>query len=276
MTITIRNLMPSVCSLLMAFALSPMSAISQEAPSSQRQSETIEGTVVSSTRQTLVVRSDDNQFHLFVFNRDTTRPRSIPIGSRVRVESAPGEEAGSRVASTVTMLEAPKQQPGKAPTEAKPIPPKVRDLEHEIKREARRWRLGVRAGAAFDPELLMFGVHSQIGPIFHPDVFFRPNAEFAFGEVTDLVALNLEGVYRWPMSSGRGNWAPYVGAGPNLTFIHQSFKGGRDIEFGNFDFDVGFNVLVGVRYRRGTFVELKASLYSRPAPVLRLIFGYNF
>jgi hypothetical protein len=274
---TTRNTLPGICSLLIACVLSPIFATSQENTSSQHQSETVEGTVVSSTRQTLVVRDDDNQFHLFVFNRDTSRPRSVPIGSRVRVESAPGVEAGSRVASTVSVLEAPTQQVGKAPpTEAKPIPPKVRDLEHEIKREARSWRLGVRAGAGFDPELLLFGVHSQMGPVFHPSVFFRPNAEFAFGEVTDLVALNLEGVYRWPMSIGRGNWAPYVGAGPNLTFIHQSFSGGRDIEFGNFDFDVGFNILAGVQYRRGTFVELKTSLYSRPAPVLRLIFGYNF
>jgi hypothetical protein len=276
MRTTIRNLMPSVCSLLTAFALSSVPVVSQESNSPQRQTETIEGTVVSSTRQTLVVRDDNDQFHLFVFNRDTTKPRSIPVGSRVRVESLPGEQEGTRLANTVTMLEAPKEQQGKAPTEAKPIPPKVRNVEHEIKREARNWRVGVRAGAAFDPELFLFGVHSQMGPIFNSNVFFRPNAEFAFGEVTDLIALNLEGVYRWPTSSVRGNWVPYVGAGPNLTFIHQSFKGGRDIEFGNFDFDVGFNVLLGMQNRRGTFVELKTSLYSRPAPVLRLIFGYNF
>jgi hypothetical protein len=260
---------------LIACALSPISAMSQETTtSSQRQDEnTIEGTVVSSTRDTIVVRTEDNQFHLFVLSRDTTRPRSIPVGTRVRVVSTPGEEEGTRVAIIVNTLEgAPKQQ---GTAQAEPIPPKVRDLEHSIKREARRWRLGVRAGAAFDPELFLFGVHSQMGPIFHRDVFFRPNAEFAFGEVTDLVALNLEGIYRLPASTRRGEWTPYVGAGPNLTFIHQSFKGGRDIEFGNFDFDVGFNVLLGLQ-RRSTFVELKTSLYSRPAPVLRLIVGYNF
>lgn len=43
----------------------------------------------------------------------------------------------------------------------------------------------------------MFGIQSQMGPIFHPRVQFRPNAEFDFGEVTDLIALNLEGVYRF-------------------------------------------------------------------------------
>ena len=60
------------------------------------------------------------------------------------------------------------------------------------------------AGAALDPELILFGVHSQLGPIFHRDAFFRPNAEFAFGEVTDLIALNLEGIYRLPISSRQG------------------------------------------------------------------------
>ncbi len=138
----------------------------------------------------------------------------------------------------------------------------------------------MRAGVGLDPELILFGVHSQLGPIFHRDVFFRPNAEFAFGEVTDLIALNLEAIYRLPVSSRRGNWSAYLGAGPALTFLHQSFQSqagqGRNIDFGNFDFDAGFNILTGVQFRRGTFFEVKTSLYSRPAPTLRLILGYNF
>jgi hypothetical protein len=71
-----------------------------------------------------------------------------------------------------------------------------------------------------------------------------------------------------------------VGAGPGLTFLHQSFQRqqgqGRNIDFGNFDFDAGFNILTGLQFRRGTFFELKTSLYARPAPVLRLIFGKTF
>jgi hypothetical protein len=260
-----------------------MSVMSQEATtSSQRQSEnTIEGTVVSSSRDTLVVRTEDNQFQLFVFDRYTTKPRSIPNGSRVRVVSTPGEEGGGRLASNISMLEpAPNAQGGRPPDQAQPIPPAVRDLEHDINRQARRWRLGVRAGAGLDPELLMFGVHSQIGPIFHRDVFFRPNAEFDFGEVTDLIALNLEGIYRLPVVSRRAAWSAYIGAGPGLTFLHQNFERtageGRNIDFGNFDYDTGFNILTGVQFRRGTFFEVKTSLYSRPAPTLRFIFGYNF
>ena len=266
-------------SLLVAISLLPVAAISQEnTASAQAQNEsTIEGTVASSTRQTFVVRTPDNQFHLFTFNRYTDKPQSLPVGTRVRVESRPGGETGSRLATKVTALEAaPKDQQRAAGTEAAPIPESVRNVESNIKSEARRWRLGVRAGAAFDPELFMFGVHSQIGPIFSSRVFFRPSAEFDFGEVTDLIALNLEAIYRFPRSSERRDWSPYVGAGPALTFIHQSFQAGRDINFGNFDFDAGFNILAGMQSRRGTFVEAKTSLWSQPAPVFRLIVGYNF
>jgi hypothetical protein len=282
-TMTMRNfLKPSLGSVLIACALLAVSALSQETttPSQRPNENTIEGTVVSSTRDTLVVKTEDNQFQLFTFDRDTAKPRSLPAGARVRVVSTPGEEAGVRLARNVTILEAAPSAQCTAPAQAQPIPPEVRGLERDIKRQARRWRLGVRAGAALDPELILFGVHSQLGPIFHRDVFFRPNAEFAFGEVTDLIALNLEGIYRLPISSRHGSWSAYLGAGPGFTFLHQNFERrqgeGRDIDFGNFDFDTGFNILTGVQFRRGTFFEVKSSVYSRPAPSLRLIFGYNF
>jgi hypothetical protein len=241
----------SLVSLLIACAPLPASALFQEATTpSQRQNEnTIEGTVVSSSRDTLVVKTEDNQFQLFTFDRDTVKPRSLSAGTRVRVVSTPSDEAGVRLASTVVTLEAAPSAQGTAPAQAQPIPPAVRNLERDIKREARRWRLGVRAGAGLDPELLLFGVHSQMGPIFHRDVFFRPNAEFAFGEVTDLIALNLEPIYRVPISSRQGRWSPYIGAGPGFTFLHQSFQSkagqGSNISFGNFDFAAGFNILTG-------------------------------
>jgi len=273
-----KNSLWSFGCLLFALSLLPAAATAQEnAPSAQSPNESaIQGTVVSSTRQTFVVRTADNQFYLFTFNRYTDKPQSVPVGTRVRVESRPGIETGTRLAIRVRTLEAAPKDQQAAGTEAAPIPESVRDVESNIKREARRWRLGVRAGAAFDPELFMFGVHSQLGPIFSSRIFFRPSAEFDFGEVTDLIALNLEAVYRFPRSSERRNWTPYVGAGPALTFLHQNFQMGRDIDFGNFDFETGFNVLIGMQSRRGTFVEAKTSLYSRPAPILRLIVGYNF
>ena len=261
----------------------PASGISQQTTaSSQQQSEsTIDGTVVSSTRDTLVVRTEDNQFHLFVFDGDTVKPRSISAGARVSVVSRPGDEAGVRLASAVTMLETPtKVQGGTAPAQAPPVPLAVRQLERDIQRQVRRWRAGVRAGVALDPELILFGVHAQAGPFFHRDVSIRPNAEFAFGEVTNLIALNLEAIYRLPISPRQGRWSAYMGAGPGFTFLHQNFErkegDGRDIDFGDFDFASGFNVLTGVQFRGGAFFEVKSSVYSRPAPSLRLIFGYNF
>jgi hypothetical protein len=115
-----------------------------------------------------------------------------------------------------------------------------------------------------------------MGPIFNPNLSFRPNAEFAWGEVTDMISLNLEAVYRLPVTARHGRWSAYVGGGPSLNFIHQNFQGGRDIDFGNFDYETGLNILSGLQFRKGTFFEVKTSLYSRPAPVMRLIFGYTF
>jgi hypothetical protein len=280
---TMRNFLTvQIWCLTIACALLPVSAMPQETTTSPgpQAENTIEGTAVSSTRDTLVVRTEDNQFHLFVFDRDTVKPRSVPTGSRVRVVSTPGEEAGVRLAGTITMLEAaPQAQAATAPPQAQPVPPKVRDLERDIERQVRRWRVGVRGGVGLDPELILFGVHSQVGPFFHRDVSFRPNAEFAFGEVTDLIALNLEGIYKLPFSSRQGRWSPYIGAGPGFTFLHQDFRKqgeSRNIDFSNFDFNVGFNILTGVQFRRGTFFEIKSSLYSQPAPTVRLIVGYNF
>jgi hypothetical protein len=190
------------CSVLFISTFLTLQAPCQTTSSAHGESEnSIEGTVVSSTRDTLIVRTDDNQFRLFTYDRDSVRAASAVRGARVRVAAGSGDENGTRVASNVTVLEAKPAEAGAAGTQAAPVPPKIREIESDIKRETRRWRAGVRVGAAFDPELFLFGVQSQMGPIFHRDVFFRPNAEFAFGEVTDLVALNLEVVYRFPASS---------------------------------------------------------------------------
>ncbi|HZQ25765.1 MAG TPA: hypothetical protein VFA89_23445 [Terriglobales bacterium] len=268
------------CSLLFVSTFVAVSAECQENTSSSQpaNNNAVEGTIVSSTRNTLVVRTDDNLYQLFTYDRNAGRPASLAPGARARVTAGPADENGTRVASNVTLVSAPALSGASVDkgAQAAPVPEKVREIESDIKRESRRWRIGVRAGAAFDPELFSFGVQSQIGPILHPRVLFRPNAEFAFGEVTDLIALNFEGVYRFSAANRTGNWTPYVGAGPAMIFIHQNFQSGRQIDFGNFDYETGLNVLAGVQSRKGTFVELKTSLYSGPAPKLRVIIGYNF
>ena len=40
----------------------------------------------------------------------------------------------------------------------------------------------------------------QVGPFFNENVWARPNIELGFGEVTTLVAINFEGIYRIPVT----------------------------------------------------------------------------
>ena len=102
---------------------------------------------------------------------------------------------------------------------------------------------------ALDPELVLVGVHAQVGPFFTPDLFLRPNVEFAFGEVTSMFGLNFEAIYRLPVSSRQGRWWTYFGLGPGFNFLHQNFErteGGSRIDFGDFHSDVGLNILGGL------------------------------
>jgi hypothetical protein len=160
------------------------------------------------------------------------------------------------------------------------VPPEVRRVERDIERQVRRYQIGVRAGVALDPELILIGTQAQVGPFFTRDIYFRPNVEFAWGEVTALFALNAEVIYRLPITSRTGRWSSYVGIGPGFNFLHQNFEkttgSGNRIDFGDFHSDTGLNILGGVRYRSGMFMELKTSVYSQPSPTLRLVVGYNF
>ena len=230
------------------------------------------GVVVSSTPSTLVVKSSDDTFHLFTFNKDTIKPKSILIGSSVRLVSIPGDDIGSRIATSITIVTEPAKGETVAPAA---IPPSVQHMENDIKRQVRRFQAGFRTGVTLDPELIMIGVHAQMGPIFSQDLFFRPNVEFAWGEVTTMFSINPEVIYRLPVTARNGKWSSYVGFGPGFNFVNQSFESGED-RFSDFHTNVGLNLLGGLRNRNGMFVELKASVYSEPAPTLRLIVGYNF
>jgi hypothetical protein len=242
-----------------------------------QESETSTGTVVASSRSTLTVRTTDGQYRLFVLDNTTTKPATIPVGSQVRITSS--EDEGVRYASEVAVT----QQPAAGASAARSssvVPPDVRTLERNIERETRRFRVGVRGGVALDPELILIGVQSQIGPFFNRNVYFRPNVEFAWGEVTALFALSPEVIYRLPISSRNPRWAPYFGIGPGFNFLHQNFEKngvtGKRIDFGEFHSDVGLNLIGGIQYRSGVFMELKTSVYSDPSPTLRLVVGYNF
>ena len=268
-----------------SLATNSLVADAQGVQSPQTKVSALEGTVVSTSRSTLVLKTNDGLYQVFVLDRDTLRPQVIPQQAQVVVVFTPTGDAASPAtaeAVTVTALpqpkvaaltgEVPEQQP---PPE--PVPASVRRLESDIKRQTQRWRLGIRGATALDPELFMFGVHSQMGPFFNENVYARPNLELGFGELTTLLAFNFEGVYRLPVVQRTSRWNVYVGGGPALNWSHRNLAEETDrgkIDFGDMDLDVGFNFLIGLQAREGMFLELKTSAYS--LPTLRFEIGYNF
>lgn len=272
------------CILSIACVLGSETAVAQQPSRSETQSERVamqrdnsvltRGAVVSTTAATMVVRSDDGEHTIFATDRDTIKPNEIPVGSRVRVVSTRNSE-GVHLARSV-VIDSAGTPPTAGPQPA--VPSEVRRLEGQIARQAERFRTGVRVGAGLDPEVLMFGVHAKVGPFFHRDVWFRPNIEAGFGEVTKFGALNLEAIYRLPITERQDRWSVYVGAGPGLNFISRNFeeaeKGEREIDFSDFKFDGSLNFLAGVESRGGMFLEFKSSTYSVPS--VKIAIGYNF
>jgi hypothetical protein len=131
--------------------------------------------------------------------------------------------------------------------------------------EPKELNVGVHAGIGFSPEVIVGGARLNL-PLFR-NVSVRPSAEIGWGEVTTFAALSFEGIYKFPHKQ---DWAVYVGVGPGMNFINRS----GDREFSGFDFGGSLNVLTGVEFRNGMFVELKSSAYS--GPTTRLLVGYNF
>jgi hypothetical protein len=261
---------------LLAVSVAPVSAQSAGAPAVPQ--VTTNGAVVSSTRTTLVVRTDAGDYKLFELNALTTRPAQIPVGATVSVSSSAADTADAPVAALVRVTAQPQQALQPKPAD-EPVPAQVKQLENSIKRQTARYRLGVRSGMALDPELVMLGAQGLLGPFFSDNVWARPNLEFGFGEVTDLIALNLEGVFRMPVTERSGRWSMFFGAGPAINFVKLGFaREDEDVEedftFDEFHMEVGLNLLAGIQSRGGLFLELKSTVYAEPG--MRFVFGYSF
>jgi len=203
-----------------------------------------------------------------------------PSGAPVYINPAAPDDSGTQVAENVALsdpgsafLDSSSLSYGQQKPQAAPPPPQVTKVTRQIRQKVRRWNIGGRIGAGFSPELFMFGLQSQMGPIFSPRFILRPGADFGFGELTDMFSLNIEGAY-WLRTQIHGQWTPYFGMGPSLNFIHQGASSG-DTSFSDFTYKTGFNVFLGAQKGK-MFVEMKTSLWSDPAPVLRLFVGYNF
>ncbi len=125
----------------------------------------------------------------------------------------------------------------------------------------------------------MLGAQGLFGPFFNENVLARPNLELGFGEVTDLIGMNFDAMYRLPITQRSGRWSMFLGAGPSLNFVKLGFSGDNvdqdeDFSFDDFDLDVGLNIFAGFQSRQGMFLELKSTVYA--APGMRFVVGYSF
>src|ERR1700722_7444160 len=94
-------------------------------PAMAQVSTAVNGTVTHSTRNSITVRTVDNQFIVFTFARGVIKPQAIPVGAQVRVLSNFTEEGGVRQATEVTIVPAGGSA-GQATAESAPtVPPEV-------------------------------------------------------------------------------------------------------------------------------------------------------
>jgi len=249
--------------------------------------------VASTSSSTLVVRTEAGQFILFVYSRYAVKPATVPSGSTVTVTSYPRED-GVQVATNVRVASGGSASPAATPAATTPtasqpatvgappsqdvVPESVRTLENDIKRQSRRFGVGMQGGIGLDPEVILVGLTARMGPILNSDISFRPSADFGFGEVTKMFQINLDAVYRLPLSPRTGRWSAYLGAGPNFSFVSQNFEkaaeGENGVDFSDFSFKAGLNIIGGIEYRSGVFYELKAGVWT--IPTLRIVVGYRF
>lgn len=158
------------------------------------------------------------------------------------------------------------------------VPTPVRQAESSIERAVERYGIGIQGGVGLDPELLDFGAHATFGPVFHPQLQFRPGIEFGLGEVTTMLGINLDVLYTLPGATVNTRWRPYVGAGPNFSYSHVDFNDIDDddnrFDFSDSDGSAGFNFIAGARSQNGVFFEIKATAYG--VSNIRLLAGFNF
>jgi hypothetical protein len=241
-------------------------------PAPAQDQTTITGIVVSSTKQTLLIKDEANRYRLFVYDRNTVKPAALTAGSGVRVTSTQTEDPEVRLAVVVT--EATAAAAAATPEQPEVVPPPLLSTQTSIEREARKFHFGVQGGVALNPELVDIGILAKFGPFFSKNLQFRPSIDFAYGEQTRLFALNGDFIYSLSAARSARRYL-YFGVGPQFNFAEQHIKG-EGVNFSDFHYSNALNIILGIRWRSGLFTELKTSVYAAPAPILRMMAGYTF
>ena len=253
------------------------------------------GTVASAGRGSLVVQTDEGKINIYTLDPSLVRIPKLPPGERVRVVTSASD---TDPAPTVLALDNFPPRAGLAAYEPQPIPADVRRLQAELERQAKRYHFGASLGMAMDPELLSLNGFATFSPFSQRGILFRPNLEIAFGEITSLIGVHLDLVYALSGLTRTTRWVPYVGAGPNFSFSHRGVEeeqflsgdaedpdqdtdpaadedddGGR-FDFSQFDWDNGFNFIIGARTPKGAFFEMKATAWGVAS--IRMLGGFAF
>jgi hypothetical protein len=280
-----RKVVITVVMCLVSWSAARAQQPASSVPKAEEERRTV-GTVEAIGQASIVLRLDQGSFMVFTMDRDTVRPKTAPVtkGARVSVVTLTSDTEAAPTALAIDVLPNPQ---GLAPAAADPavpqdaVPPSVRRLESQIERGARKYRAGLQVGAALDPELISLEAFSTVGPFFTRNLQFRPGLEFAFGEVTTLFGIHLDGIYTLPGMSRSIRWAPYLGIGPSFAFSHRNFEeetvNGTQVDrfdFGDFNWNNGLNFIVGAKNPRGMFFELKATAYG--ISKIRMMGGFEF
>ena len=266
-------------------ASAPQRAQEPSAPATQNDQRQTVGTVSSSGRGSIVVRTDEGRFIVYTVDRRLVGVPRFEPGTRIRITTAADDDDPVPTALAVDRLPA---REGLAQQPTDPVPANVQRLTAQIERQARRFRAGVFRGAALDPELISVDAFATLTPWPQPRLAVRPSFELAFGELTTLIGLHLDVLYSLPGIRPSARWAPYVGAGPNFSFSHRGIeeeefleRGATDdddddgrFDFSQYDWNNGFNFIVGARNPNGTFFELKATAYG--VANIRMLAGFEF
>jgi hypothetical protein len=257
----------------------------ESATTSQTGERRTEGTVASVGRGSMTVYTDDGKYVVYVVEPSSVRKAKITQGSRVRVVISASDNDPAPTALAIDSL--PPRQ-GLAPQNPEPVPVDLRRLEAQVERQARRYHLGLTGGVALDPEMISLNAFATLQPFSQRSISIRPNFELAFGEVTTLLGVHFDVLYALPGISRSVRWAPYIGAGPSFSFSHrgvdeEEFLGDdatvvddddSRFDFSQFDWDNGFNFIVGARSPNGMFFEMKATAYG--AANVRMLGGFAF
>ena len=258
----------------------------QDSTTSQERSDKKQttGTVTSIGRASMVVRTDEGPFVVYSLAPSFTRIPALEPGARVRITTASNDNDPTPTALEIEPMPA---REGLAPQRSQQAPANVQQLESQLERQARRFHIGLTGGVALDPELISVNGFATYTPFRQRGILVRPNVELAFGELTTLIGLHVDGLYLLPGVSRSIRWAPYVGAGPNFTFSHrgvdeQQFLSDLNapavdtdrFDFSQWDWNNGFNFIVGARNPNGTFFEMKATAWS--VSTIRMLGGFEF